>query len=149
MSFYNMVFGMNAQLALVVSCVLGFRVDKMIPRFRNVFLEADDCPFAEYDFLIYTRMGGGNYECWGSDNDPCDCPYCKLKKLEQSEWHIGGYDDDFDCTYRTLVGKFTPAQKELFQKVMGQKTFEPIMSEIKTMFPEIYEKINTTKGNNQ
>lgn len=38
MSFYNMVFGMNAQLALVVSCVLGFRVDKMIPRFHNVFL---------------------------------------------------------------------------------------------------------------
>lgn len=141
MSFYNMVHGVNAQLTLIISCVLGFRIDKTIPRFRDTFLNDSNCPVGEYDFLIYTRMGGGNYQCWGSDNEPCDCPYCELKKLEQSEWYVCGYDDDFDCTYRTLAGKFTPEQKKLFLSVVNQNTYAPIVKQMKTLFPKIYEKM--------
>ena len=37
MSLYNMVCGMNVNLTLILSYVLGFRIDHDIPRFRDVF----------------------------------------------------------------------------------------------------------------
>lgn len=139
MSLYNMMFGMNAPLTIFLSIVLKRKVDD-IPRFRDCFLKADDCPVDDYDFLIYTRMGGGNYECWGNDDgkyykEDCDCPYCRLLKIEEEDWYICGYDDDFDNTYRTLVGKFTEEQRKLFEKL---KTMS--VEEIKELYTNLFPK---------
>lgn len=139
MSLYNMMFGMNTPLAIFLSIVLKRKVDD-IPRFRDCFLKADDCPVDNYDFLIYTRMGGGNYECWGNDNEEyykedCDCPYCRLLKIEEEDWYICGYDDDFDNTYRTLVGKFTKEQRKLFEKLKTMSV-EEIKELYINLFPE-------------
>lgn len=139
MSLYNMMNGMNAQLAVVVSCVLGFRLDEEIPRFRNVFLKATDCKYKDYDFIIYTRMGGGNYDCWEDYEENCDCPYHRLLKIEEQPWYIGGYDDEDDHTYRNLVGKFTSEQKKLFDKVM-KTGIRPIEQKARELFPILFKK---------
>lgn len=137
MSLYNMLFGMNTPLVIFLSIVLKRKVDD-IPRFRDCFLKADDCPVDDYDFLIYTRMGGGNYECWGNDDgeyykEDCDCPYCRLLKIKEEDWYICGYDDDFDDTYRTLVGKFTEEQRKQFEKL---KTMS--VKEIKELYINLF-----------
>ena len=147
MSLYNMIAGMNAELAMIVSCILGFRIDEDIPRFRDVFTGGDDCPVnqGEYDILIYTRMGGGNYDHWddcGKDGEPC--PYCRLLEHEKEPWYIGGYNDDYDCTYRTLIVRFTPEQNAVWEDVK-QNGLSKIMPMIKELFPEIWEKINESK----
>jgi hypothetical protein len=144
-----MVAGINAPLALVVSCVLGFRVDEDIPRFRDVFTDAEDCPVAEYDVLIYTRMGGGNYDHWMGCCEEEPCPYCRLLKFEEKLWYAGGYDDDFDCTYRTLVVKFTPEQKELWNRIKNEG-LRIVDDKLKELFPKIWEKIHSenTDGTN-
>lgn len=139
MSMYNMINGMNGNLALVISCILGFRIDKEIPRFRDVFLKADDCPIDDYDFIIYTRMGGGNYNCWEDYEENCDCPYHKLLKIEESSWYVTGYDDDFDCTYRSLVCKFTPEQKKIFNEVK-EKGYAVIEKQAKELFPSLFKE---------
>lgn len=138
MSMYNMINGMNGNLALVISCILGFRIDEEIPRFRDVFLKADDCPIDDYDFIIYTRMGGGNYKCWEDHKENCDCPFHKLLKIEKSSWYVIGYDDDFDCTYRNLVCKFTPEQKKIFNEVK-EKGYSVIEKQAKELFPFLFK----------
>ena len=137
MSMYNMINGMNGNLALVISCILGFRIDEEIPRFRDVFLKADDCPIDDYDFIIYTRMGGGNYKCWEDYEENCDCPYHKLLNIEESPWYVTGYDDDFDCTYRSLVCKFTPEQKKIFNDVK-ENGYAVIEKQAKELFPSLF-----------
>lgn len=138
MSMYNMINGMNGDLAIVISCILGFRIDEEIPRFRDVFLKADDCPIDDYDFIIYTRMGEGNYECWENYEENCDCPFHKLLKIEESPWYVTGYDDDFDSTYRNLVCKFTPEQKKIFNEVK-EKGCAVIEKQAKELFPSLFK----------
>lgn len=143
MSLYNMINGMNTPLIIILSIILKRKVTD-IPRFRDCFLKADDCPVDDYDFLIYTRMGGGKYECWGNNDgeyykENCDCPYCTLIHIEAEEWCIYGYNDDFDVTYRTLVGKFTKEQKETFEKLkkMSNKEIKELYI---SLFPETHKE---------
>jgi hypothetical protein len=53
-----MINGVNAELGLIISCVIGKKIDKVFPRFRDVFTEDKDCHFEGYDFLIYNTHGG-------------------------------------------------------------------------------------------
>lgn len=158
MSFYNMMFGMNSDLIIIISCILNKRIDKVFPRFRDVFLEAEDCLLKkdEYDYLIYTRMGGGNYQCW-NNNGICSeeniyykdedgvvtekCPYCKLLEIEKDTNYIGGWDDDFDCTYRTLAFKLSSNDKDKLKMCLSGD-----MSSIKEnayiLFSDIKDKLD-------
>lgn len=102
MSLYNLLNGMNAEVAVLVSPFLPMRADKF-PRFRDVFLHADDSPVAG-DIFVYTRMGGGNAECW-DDCEYGNCPACQAENLRESENCVGSYEDEFDCTYKTFVFK--------------------------------------------
>ena len=128
MSMYNMMMGMNKELVAITSVALGMNITEKIPRFRDVFTHDDDCPVKSegYDVLIYTRMGGGNYECWQYTYDDCGeegaelCPYHELLELEKEPWYVGGYDDSFDCTYRTLIVKFTDEQNEALEKAIKE-----------------------------
>lgn len=104
MSLYNLIAGMNAGLALVASPFLPRRADKF-PRFRDIFTEADDTDL-KGDLYVYTRMGGGNRECWENDDTPtCDCGACDAERIEESDQCVGSYEDEFDRTYRTFVFK--------------------------------------------
>ena len=101
MSLYNMLHGMNATLVVMASPYLPRRADKF-PRFRNIFTSADDTSI-KGDLYVYTRMGGGNAECWEDDEEGCTCGGCDAAGLAGHPLCVGHYDDDFDCTYRTFV----------------------------------------------
>lgn len=129
-NMYTMTHKQNITLAFAASCFLGFDVYDF-PRYRNVFLKADDCPFKEkqIDFFIYSRMGAGNSEyCW-DENDKfsynCDCPACRINYFENANHElfkvVGQWDDDFDCTYRTHAIKLLKSRKiwEDFRKTGG------------------------------
>jgi hypothetical protein len=64
------------------------------------------------------------------------CPFCELLEIEKWPGYIGGYDDDFDCTYRTLAFKFTPEQKELFNRLQ-EKGLGVLKNDIKNLFPDV------------
>lgn len=117
MSLYNMLHGMNAGLAMIMSPFLPVPFEEF-PRYRDVFMDADDCPkAAKGDIYVYTRMGAGNADCWGSDNDPCDCPACNAIAIIQHPTCTYHYDDDFDCTFRTFVITVDDTHREDFEKV--------------------------------
>ena len=151
MSIYNMLYGHNNNSALIVSAFVGYDVTNVIPRYRDTYLTIDEKQgLPTESFEIYTRRGGGNYDCWKEDeidyssketilkhDEECDCPYHKLKKIEKESWYQGAEDDDFDSTYRTLYGKFTPEFLEKLQKCFVTNTFIPILDEIKKVFPDI------------
>lgn len=121
MSLYNMIAGMNAGLAILASPFLPRRADHF-PRFRDIFREADDTEL-KGDLYVYTRMGGGNRECWGSEektaDGECACSACDAERIETSPAVIGRYDDDFDCTYSTFVFKVVDEDRADFNAVMA------------------------------
>lgn len=104
MSLYNMVNGMNALMTVFLSPFLPLRAD-LFPRFRDIFLEVNDmnCDFNGGDIFVYTRMGGGNRDCWENNETDCNCPAHLADKIENTYPCLGSYDDEFDCTYRTFV----------------------------------------------
>lgn len=136
MSLYNMIAGRNDALVIAFSVVLNMRVDKEFPRFRDIFLQADDCEIKDYDAIIYTRMGGLNFECWNDNKPDCTCSLCKLKKMiETYPWIIGHYDDESDDTYKNIVIKLTPEQKEIWEKIQAQG-LEPFKELVERLFPK-------------
>lgn len=82
MSFYNMLFGMNAHTDLLLA-VIGLRRSD-IERFRDVYASEDGRTIE-----VLTRTGGGNRE---------DYPNLVMRKVPA--WR-GSADDDFDSTYCT------------------------------------------------
>ena len=136
MSLYNMIAGRNDDLVIAFSVILDMRIDKEFPRFRDIFLQADDCEIKDYDAIIYTRMGGSNFECWEDNKLDCTCPVCKLKKMiETCPWIIDHYDDESDETYKNLVIKLTPEQKEIWKTIQAQG-LEPFRKQIEKLFPK-------------
>lgn len=135
MSLYNMIAGRNDALVIAFSVILNMRIDQEFPRFRDIFLQADDCEIKDYDAIIYTRMGGSNFECWEDNKSDCTCPACKLKKMvEIYPWIIDHYDDESDETYKNLVIKLTLEQKEIWKTIQA-KGLEPFREQVEKLFP--------------
>ena len=82
MTFYNMLFGMNAQSDLLLAVIGLKRVD--VERFRDCSASNDGSAIT-----VYSRTGGGNRES-----------YPNLIMRKRPEWQ-GSQDDDFDSTYCT------------------------------------------------
>lgn len=82
MSFYNMLFGMNAHADLLLA-VLGLRRHD-VERFRDISASENGS-----QIFIYTRTGGNNRESY---------PNLTMRKLPG--WS-GSSDDDYDDTYCT------------------------------------------------
>lgn len=137
MSLYNMMNGMNASGAVVFSPFLPIRADKF-PRFRDIFTSDEEAP-TKGDLYIYTRMGGGNAECWENGDDDCNCPACCAAKLEDLPECIAAYDDDFDCTYKTFVFKVPDVMRADFDLVMAEKikeTSDAYKARLKELFAD-------------
>lgn len=119
MSLYNMVFGMNASLAVVLSPFLPRPADQF-PRFRDVFLADEERPEWDEFIHVYTRMGGGNRECWQDRKiDNCDCSACDTAALEADPNCLDRYDDGFDCTYCTFIFEVPEELKVDFDHVLA------------------------------
>lgn len=105
-----MIFGINANLAVMASPFLPM-VAENFPRFRNIFLKDEEDAEDPYDgdLYVYTRMGGGNRECYceeeGCDCSSCGCGACEADRIEGLPNCIARDDDDFDYTYCTFVFK--------------------------------------------
>ncbi len=71
-------------------------------------------------------------------HEACDCPYCTLKEYEKREWFVTAHNDDYDGTYRILVGKLTPEQEEMYDKLICnpiEAAHDPIIKErFETLF---------------
>lgn len=158
MSLYNALFGMNADLAVILSGIVGYRIDEDFPRFRNVFTDVDDAPkhLKGADFYVYTRMGGGNRECWGSTEQEgapadvqfdCLCSACKADRLEARDGCIGSYDDSYDCTYRSFAMKFTEKQREEFEAAQTEGGIsDELWERILDLYPKLRAKYDATKA---
>lgn len=140
MSIYNMVHGMNAQLAVVASTLLGFKLDEKFPRFRNVFIADKDAPF-EADLFVYTRMGSGNRNCWKDNAEGCDCGAHQAERIEQEPWCVGSYDDSYDATYRTFGVKFTPEQKAEWERLNADGLDDAFMERLLALHPKLKARV--------
>lgn len=131
-----MIAGRNDVLVIAFSVILNMRIDQEFPRFRDIFLHADDCERKDYDAIIYTRMGGSNFEYWEDNKPDCICSACKLKKMiETCPWIIDYYDDEFDKTYKNIVIKLTPEQKEIWKTIQAQG-LKPFREQVEKLFPK-------------
>ena len=87
MTMYNMLFGRNDSLLIIASVIMGFDMREKFPRFRNIFTSADDAPIYG-DLYVFTRMGGGNANCWEKEEEDCTCPACRVDKLEEEPLYL-------------------------------------------------------------
>jgi hypothetical protein len=147
MSLYNLMNGMNAELAILMSPFLPRPADQF-PRFRNCFIQADDYHGeAKGDIFVYTRMGGGNRECWINEppHEAKDCNACDANELEALA--VARYDDEFDSTYSTFVFKVSDEDRADYDALvtgnMGALS-DRYMERLTQIFAERdSEKINT------
>lgn len=95
MSLYNAVFGANAAGPALVA-LLNERHPVKVGRFRDAWVEHDGDDLV---IRVHTRNGGGNRECWCSD-EPCTCGCPRANEsMEAHPWYVRDEDDDFDSTY--------------------------------------------------
>jgi hypothetical protein len=137
MSLYNMLCGMNTGLLVVISSIIGMRIERTFPRFRDIFTTVEDTDI-KADFYVYTRMGGNNSFCWeGKTEDDCTCPACQLNRLiDENPQIVGSYDDTFDNTYRTICMNFTPEQKVCFNRFLEGKFIQEDVDKINSLLKE-------------
>ena len=143
MSLYNMVYGMNSNIAVTLSGIVGYRIDERFPRFRNIFTGAEDAPenLKGADFYVYTRMGGGNRGCWENWAPDCKCVAHRADDIEEEEWCLGSWDDDYDCTYRTFAIKLTEAQKAEFDALATNGISDDLLERILSLHPKLKEMV--------
>lgn len=134
MSLYNMINEMNGDLAIMSTPFLPMPPEQF-PRFRDIFLSDEECPLDGYDILVYTRMGGGNLDCWeGTYDESCDCYGCSADKIEEDPSCLGSYDDADDCTYRTFAFKVNE-NREWFDAIREK--------EFNSLPPEYFNKLRS------
>ena len=134
MSLYNLLHGQNPLSDLFLGML--DLTEESVGRFRDVYIEKEN---DKYVIVVYTRNGEGNRECWGEDKDDCDCPGCIIeRKLPQHPNYIRDYDDDFDCTYASIVFSVPTKYVEYVEHVyelMKDKTKPP------DKFKELIDKL--------
>lgn len=129
MSMYNMMHGVNPASDILLA-MLGLKKEDT-GRFRDVFLNEEGT-----EISVFTRNGGGNRDTYQEVID----------KLAQHPNYIKDFDDDFDCTYATIVFK-TPEKALSLTKKMAtgitpktllEKTQE-VLKEMEGMSKEQFE----------
>jgi hypothetical protein len=138
---YNALHGQNSNADILLG-ILGMKKQE-VGRFRDAWITD------EGEIAIYTRLGGGNRECYCNELDEikhngCYQPY--IEELQKHPLYIRDYDDDFDCTYatflfkvpeefRSLVHEAKSAQDPKFEKTPSERFLEK-MEQIKQMTPD-------------
>lgn len=103
MGLYNMLHGVNENGGALLAA-LGLTADDFA-RFRDVWVDG-----AEQTICVYTRLGGGNRECYCDDHAANPrCYQATIESLQAHPLYARDYDDDFDTTYATFVFRW-PAE---------------------------------------
>lgn len=140
MSFYNMIFGENANSDLILKALDLTRKD--IGRFRDIFLK-------DGKIELYTRLGGGNRRC------PCDkdevenhsCSVCYRNEIERLQNHpnyIKDEDDNFDDTYATFYFEYPEKHKKWLKALeMGELDLskKSEIEDLKENYPNLVDLI--------
>jgi hypothetical protein len=120
MGLYNSLFGHNEHAALVLK-LLDLSTEH-IGRFRDAFITEDG-------LAVYTRLGGGNRECYcDNTDDPLELHSCYHQNIEYLQNHplyLHDADDDFDATYATFYFQFPEEFKEELRKIAFGVHFDP------------------------
>lgn len=130
MSMYNMLHGQNPMSVLIIS-MLGIQP----ARFRDSWITKDG------EVAIYTRLGGGNRECWCMKGEEHSCYQENIKKLQGHPNYLYDRDDDFDSTYATFYFSFPEKYMEIFEAMpregeSGDERWAKKLEEIKYTSPE-------------
>jgi len=121
MSMYNTLFGQNP-LSEFILATLGLTKGD-IGRFR-------DCFITEGEVAIYTRLGGGNRECYCDElcpeelakgNHCCYQPY--IEKLQAHSCYLKDENDDFDTTYATFYLSFPKEFRKILEALDSDEPF--------------------------
>lgn len=110
MSLYNMLHGYNDN-ALLAMTMLDLTPDD-VGRFRDAFFTEDG------KIAVFTRNGGGNRD---------DYQYV-FDELSKHPMYLEDFDDDFDCTYATIMFSVPEQYKPLVDKLKPNKK-EPSLKE--------------------
>lgn len=115
MSLYNMMFGTHPMAGMAMA--LAGEQASSLPRFRDAWIQPNS-ETGEPEVVVYTRMGGGNAECWNQYEDdydadaPCSCEGCTVTNVVPTwDRFLRMEDDDYDYTYRSFF--FAPREDHL------------------------------------
>lgn len=157
MSMYNMLHGTNP-FAQIWMTMLGIEPGQ-VGRFRDCYLTKEED--GKYRIHVYTRNGGGNREQYQEVIDA----------LAKHPEYVRDFDDDFDCTYATIVFNFpekyvdlvpelekmaetrTPRQKwdEMLTKLQnlkpGETPDDPHLKKVLEAGRELFSKIEESFKN--
>lgn len=140
MSLYNIINGVKPCTFFIAPLVVGHPQEN-VGRFRDCFLIDDDKPEYNNHIFIYTRMGGGNRKDYNEE----------IEKLQNNEFYVEDYDDDFDSTYATFVFKIPEKfinDMELYKAGELYKTSAEYQNIILNTFPIIKDKLSSAFHNN-
>lgn len=94
MGLYNMIFGHNDSAGEILPA-LGLTPSD-IGRYRDCWVTP------EGEIAVYTRMGGGNRECWCKDGQEHECYQPQIQALQSHPLYLRDEDDGYDRTYATF-----------------------------------------------
>ena len=121
---YNMLFGTNT-LAGTLLDMLDLKIEDC-GRFRDCYLDETGTKI-----IIYTRNGGENREEY-------ECVFDELSKHKNC---FTDYDDDFDCTYASIVFSVPEDYIEITKELVklgadtttGEEKFKKLLEQIDSM----------------
>lgn len=132
MSLYNMLHGYTPAVIWILP-MLGKHPDEY-PRFRDCFVGDKAHPEYADHILIYTRTGGGNRECYETEN----------QAMREMKGFVTDYDDSFDETFASWVFKVPEKWQKDFEvfSTGNLKDLSPAyVDQIKQMYPKLADKI--------
>jgi len=147
MSMYNLLFGQNPVSGIILA-TLGL-TEGDCGRFRDAFI-------SEGKIAVYTRLGGGNRECYcetEKEHAEGGCYGPVIECLQAHSQYLYDKDDDFDSTYATFWFRFPDKYNDLLQLLEGKDLFDPdkrwkekleavrnsSAEELKQQYPEVIE----------
>lgn len=132
MSLYNMINGVSP-VAFYILPVLGKHPDEYA-RFRDAFMGDPERADTKDKLIVYTRLGGGNRECYEND----------IEDIREMDGFLFDYDDDFDCTYANFVFDIPKKWAADVALIVGNKTAEvsdAYVDLVTGTYPKIADKL--------
>jgi len=118
MGMYNILFGKNPMSSLILGMLDLTESD--FGRFRDIYVTSDR-------IAVYTRLGGGNRNCYceSIDREQHHCYRACIEKLQAHPNYVNDEDDGFDCTYATFYFSFPEKYDETLRIIGFNKQSDP------------------------
>ena len=106
MGLYNAIFGKNP-MSNGLLAVLGL-TQADFARFRDCYIEGETV-------AVYTRLGGGNRECYQAT----------IEQIQSHPLYLRDVDDDYDCTYATFYFRIPEEMKAAIAGLVAKDEVAP------------------------